>query len=169
MHRALPALAVLLALTGCSASPTAAETTVGTPSSAPTPTYATENQVASVIAEYETDWRETMDEAGGCRFDWTMSPGSITGFACYLNEQTMSTTSELVLLDLDALDIPPSMTALVADTTAVLQLIVDKDLKGNCGEAEEPADTQECTDTLGGLNFLYNTLEGRLDAWKPYL
>ena len=164
----LPIVAAALLLAGCSASPAAEPTRTPTPT--PTPEYATENQVASVIAAYESDWREVIDGAGECRAGWVFDPGSLPGMSCWLREQTLTTTAELTIPDLGELEIPPSMVGLVASTTAVLQGIVDVGAKTVCGDGvAEPADTPECTEALGSLNNYYRMLEGELDSWGPYL
>lgn len=163
------ALMVVAALTlaGC-----AGETSEVAPE--PTPTEAevvaaSENEVTSVIAEYEPDWRETIDGAGGCRFDWVMNPGQISNMSCYLQEQTMTITAQLVVRDWGEMVIPESMSGIVDDTTAVLEKIGAVDLKAACGEEAEPNDTDECSTALGTLNVLYGQLEGELNSWSPYL
>jgi hypothetical protein len=157
----------MLLLAGCTSTAPTEETT---PSSAPTPTYATENQVASVIATYATDWRETMDGAGECRAQWTFDPGSMTGATCWLTEQTLVTTAEITVRDLDALDIPPSLASLSESTRAILQGIVDVDAKTICGDGiADPIESPECNAALGSLNFYYSTLGNELDSWGPYL
>ncbi|KQO97504.1 hypothetical protein [Leifsonia sp. Leaf264] len=167
MKPLIVAVAVLLLLAGCSASAVAESTP--TPSATPTPEFATENQVASVIAGYGPDWREMMDGAIGCRGEWTFNPGSIPGYTCWLAEQTMSVTAETAVRDLAELKIPPSMAGIVADTTGVLQGIVDVKVKTICGEGEAPIESDECNKALGSLNFYYVILDGKLDAWAPYL
>lgn len=85
---------LLLILAGCNGAP---------PEPAEPPT-ATPEQVASVIAEYETDWRETIGEAGSCRFLWSFPSGSaadeIEGMTCYLVEQTIGSTSVIAVRNL---------------------------------------------------------------------
>ena len=73
----------MLLLAGCTRT---APTEATTPSVRPNTTYATENQVASVIATYATDWRETMDGAVECRTQWRFEPGSISGASSWLTE-----------------------------------------------------------------------------------
>lgn len=166
------AVAMLLgiaALSGCSdASPSAAPS----PTEAVASNEATPEQVASVLAEYDTDWREVIDGAIDCRFTWTLddtATGQLEGMACYTREQTMGITSQLVVRDWGEMEIPASMTDLVADTVAMLGLISEVDLAAVCGAEAVPAATQECTDALGSRNFAYSALGGQLDKWKPYL
>ncbi|QTX05236.1 hypothetical protein [Agromyces archimandritae] len=161
-------LGSILILTGCASG--SAPTAVDVPTQSPEPIVATEKQVASVFAEYESDWRETMDGAGECRMLWVFEPGSLPGMTCWLQEQTLSTTAEIVIRDVGELEVPSSMVSLVSSTTSVLQDIVDVDAKTICdAEASEPADSDECNQALGSLNFHYTRLESELDAWRPYL
>lgn len=149
---------------------------------APTPTASTEpaavveatpEQVASVLAEYEPEWREVIDAAGDCRFTWTIGGDTPTsqleGMSCYTREQTIGITAQLVPRDWAALEIPSSMQGLVDDTTEVLSLISDVDLAAVCGADSVPANTPECTAAIGSRNVSYGLLESQLDAWKPYL
>jgi hypothetical protein len=161
-------LAALL-LTGCAAESPAPEET----EPVPVVESATENQVSSVLAEYEPEWRERIEEAGDCRFTWTLGGSTIAeeigADACFIAEKTMGITSQLVIRDWDALVIPQSMVAIVDDTSKVIAAISEVDLKLLCGDEARPADTQACTDALGSRNFLYNQLESELDKWAPYL
>jgi len=93
----------------------------------------------------------------------------IKGMSCYLQEQTIGITAQLVVRDLDKLDIAPSMQSLVSKTEQVLELIAGVDLKAVCGEESLPVDTEACTSALGSRNMHYGILESQLDAWRPYL
>jgi hypothetical protein len=167
---AVAILALPLLLTGCASATSPSNDSTPSTTASATPTYASENQVASVIAKYAADWRETIDGAGKCRFEWTLSPGSMAGATCWLNEQTLVTTAEIVNRDVEKLNIPPSMASLVDSTTTVLQGIVDEDAKTVCGDGvADPLDTPECTKVIGSLNFYYSMLKGELDSWGPYL
>lgn len=165
--------AVLLTalLTGC--------TSGGVPEPEPTTAepaveYATENQVASVIAKYESDWREVIEGAGECRLGWTTASSddvqaSLEGFTCYTREKTMGATTQLAVDELDALDIPPSMDALVSSTSTTLKVLAGAELESSCGEDGSPDTSSDaCTSTLGMLNTGYAVLEQDLDAWRPY-
>lgn len=167
----IPILILLLA--GCAPAATEASSTP-TPTATPTPTIeaATAEQVASVIAEYETAWREVIDGAVECRMTWAIDKdptAEIRGMSCYLQEQTIGISAQLVMRDWGELVIPSSMKSLVDDTSKVLELIADPDLKSVCGEDAVPAKTDECNAALGSRNFAYSLLESKLDAWKPYL
>ena len=163
-------LGLLLVLTGCA--PTTAPKAEPTTKAPVEVVYATEAQVASVIAEYEPTWREVIADAGDCRFVWTLGTTTLDemqGFSCYLQEQTIGITAQLVVRDFEALDIPPSMTSIVSSSTALLAQISAIDLKSLCGEGELPVESTECNEAFGGRNFLYNQLAKELDAWSPYL
>lgn len=172
---ALTALS-LLALSGCTSAPESepAETEASAPKPSPTPTVeaATPEQVASVLAAYETDWREVIDESGACRFTWTLDDtptGKLEGMACYLTEQTIGNTASIVIRDWEKLVIPESMASLVSETEAVLQDIADIDLRAACGTDAIPSSSDECSSALGSRNIMYGLLESKLNAWKPYL
>jgi uncharacterized protein YceK len=171
MKRLLPVLAVALLLAGCS-SP--ADSTAESPTPTPTETYASENEVASVIAEYEEGWRETIDAAGRCRLLWALRDSleftdAMEAQTCWLQELTTASTAELALLDLNELDIPPSMEDVAMDTKQALSTIVGQEPRETCGEEAMPRATEFCTSIVGNLNAGYVVLSGKLDAWKPWL
>lgn len=169
MKKALAVLGVTVALILTACSPRVE--TVSTPTPTPTPTVeaATPEQVASVLAEYEPDWREVIDAAGECRFGYVMGDEELEYASCYIREQTIVITSQLVGRDWSEMDIPASMTGLVLDTTGVLHEIGSVDLTGACGEDLFPNDSESCTSALGTLYTHYLELESQLDAWAPYL
>lgn len=167
--RRIAALALLAVLTLGGCAPAAPE-----PEATPTPTVpsATPEQVASVLAEYETDWRETIDQSGDCRFIWVLGTSladEMKGMTCYLREQTIGLTAQIVIRDWSTMAIPDSMAKLVDDTREVLDQIGKIDLKANCGSDAVPSDEDVCNAALGARNGLYGQLEGKLDAWGPYL
>ncbi|WP_167131914.1 hypothetical protein [Paramicrobacterium chengjingii] len=171
-----PALVAILLLAGCASAEQpepAAEQETETSTPAPEVDSATEEQVASVVAEYEPDWRETIDGASDCRFLWTTggetAAEDIKAMSCYLKEQTIVTTAQLVTGDLADLEIPESMSSLVTNTTNVLESIGDVDLTSVCGDGDVPAETDECNSALGTLNALYMQLDSTLNSWSPYL
>lgn len=180
-HLALMA-AVAVALAGCGGSedtetaaesPTPSETTTTTATPIPTDTEATPEQVASVIAGQESDWRETIDGAGECRFLNVMGEGPADELqltTCYMGELTMGVSASGAIRELNSLDVPGSMSDLVEETVRILQAVADVDLEGACGPAfSTPVDTQECSDALGSRNVLYGLLGTTLDKWRPYL
>ena len=180
-HLALVA-AVAIGLAGCGGvvdteaaaeSPTPSEATTITVTQTPTATEATPEQVASVIAGQESDWRETIDGAGECRILNTIGEGPADELqltTCYLGELTMGVSASHAIRGLNSLDVPGSMSGLVEETIGVLQAVADIDLEGACGPAfSTPADTQECSDALGSRFVHYGLLGTTLDKWRPYL
>ncbi|WP_141881309.1 hypothetical protein [Homoserinimonas aerilata] len=170
MKRAFVIVAAVLILAGCASEPEPES------SRGPEPTvveYATENQVASVIAEYEPKWREVIEESTECRFLWVLGGSTIAeeihGDVCFMQEKTIGITAQLVLRDWEALNVPESLQSLVTDTSTVLREIGRGDLKTICGEASRPVETDECNSELAGRNMLYSQLESSLNKWSPYL
>lgn len=160
------AVPAVLMLVGCSAE------------AAPAPTadavVATENQVASVIAEYEQPWREVADKSGECRIVWAIDSkedpvANLNGASCYLAEQTASITAKLATDDLKAMNVPPSMESLVSKTIAALDPVAAADLESVCGADVWPVETDECNLALAQNFSSLNSLTTALDAWKPYL
>lgn len=135
---------------------------------------ATPEQLASVIAGVESDWREVVDQAGDCRFSWVMAQDDpaekANRMTCYMREVTAGYTSQTTIESLAELNVPDSMTSLVDETNAALQSVVDVELEAVCGEATEgPKDTKACDRALGERMGAYNSLERVLDKWGPYL
>lgn len=159
----------LIALAGCSST---APATTQVPIPTPTIEAATTQQVASVLAGYEPEWREVVENATSCRVTWLLddSPtGQLKGSSCFLKEKTLGITAQLVLRDWSNLAIPSSMQALVDETSQVLQQIADVDIAKECGDEFSPTDTEECSSALGARNTLYLALERSLNKWSPYL
>ena len=157
----------LLLLAGCATPQPNTEV-----SPVPDTSEATTEQVASVLAAYEPDWREVIDKAGECRAIWSFGStpaDDLQGMSCYLREQTIGNTAQLVIRDWGELEVPSSMTDIVADTEAILQQVAEVDLTTICGADEAPAEEKTCNEALGSRNFLYSLLETQLDAWSPYL
>lgn len=151
----------------------------GKPALEATPTeeaveYATEAQVASVIAKYETDWRKVIEESGQCRLYWVeedpSDEASLKGYSCFMREKTLGMTAQLAADDLDAKEVPPSMKDLVSETTMTLLVLASVNLEEVCGagDASDLA-SEECSSALGLLNTGYSHLEQSLNAWSPYL
>lgn len=177
---ALPFLALALSLSACggdtgaasevSSSPTPAATTT-TPT--PTETTATPQQLASVVAGYEADWRDTIDGAAECRVLWAMPSDDnleqMQAATCWAREQTIVLNAGNASRDLQELDAPGSMTDLYADTLVALDSIKAVDLNGACGTDTLPSMADECYSTLGDLYVKYSDLETILDQWGPYL
>lgn len=184
---AVGAVLALAALSGCSGQPEPAPTVAVTASVAqsPTPTpeptpslpSATPEQFASLIATYEPDWRETIEEAGDCRWYWVTYEDDddlttrVQALSCYLREAAMTMTAETATKKLDALGPPPeSMASLVNDTHAALAKVVAADMDGQCGTSlDEIEDEDACTAAAGAAIRAYDHLEDVLNAWRPYL
>lgn len=134
---------------------------------------ATPEQMATVIAGYEKDWREVINKAADCRWDWTISDNAaaeLRGMTCYMTESTIGLTTETAAAELDALTPPGSMTALIDETDAALAAVYDIDLEGACGDPViGPNDSKKCSTTLGQRMWAYSQLETALDQWSPYL
>lgn len=137
------------------------------------PTEATPEQLASVIAGYEKDWRQVIKNAGDCRWDWTVADdptAEIRGMTCYMRETTISYTTETAAAEMAELTPPSSMAALVDETNTALAAVYDIDLEGVCGDpVVGPNDTKKCSTTLGERMWAYSQLETALDQWSPYL
>lgn len=147
--------------------PTASET-------AEAPATATPEQVASVIAGRESDWREVIDEAFDCRFSWTMPEDDPADKAdrmsCYMREVTAGITAQTTIEALAELNVPASMASLVDETNTVLHSVADVQLEAVCGDAlDGPKDTKACDLALGERMGAYTALETVLDKWGPYL
>ncbi|WP_146197529.1 hypothetical protein [Promicromonospora sp. AC04] len=137
------------------------------------PETATPEQLASIIAGNETDWRETIDGAGECRMLWVVPSDDAAvqanAFSCYLREQTIVLSTGNAARDLRELAPPNDMRSTYDETLSALDEISSVDLTGVCGEDSVPADSDECIQTLGTLFAAYNGFESVLDQWKPYI
>jgi hypothetical protein len=172
MKKLVTLAALALVLTGCTAAPDAAPSESATPTA--TVEAATSEQVASVLAEYEPTWREVIADAGECRFTWTLGDAAdvttqLEGLSCYTTEKTIGITSQLVVRDWTAMDIPADLQGLVDETSAVLELISDVDLTAVCGDEEVPDGSDTCNAGLGSRYAAYRTLDSQLNKWSPYL
>lgn len=165
----LTAAFALVAMSGCASAPAAV------PTPTPTPESATPEQVASIIAEYEADWREVVENATMCRLHWVMGETALDeaeGVVCYMREQTIVITAELVLRDLATVVVPDSMSELVDETTQALSAVAAVPLTAACGEEFEvpDLDDEDCSEAAGDLLFAYDfLLDSVLEKWRPYL
>lgn len=98
--------------------------------------------MAPVIAGYEKDWRRVIRKTGDCRFSLTFKdPGPIAEaerLTCYTHELTAGTNAQTAISDLDALPVPDSMTSLVSETAATLQVVGSR--RRRFGVGLRPAD-----------------------------
>lgn len=172
----------LVALAGCSGGSSQSTPASAAPSSSPSvpsadpspsKSYATPQQLASVVAMRETDWREVIDGAYECRLLWVQEEGAddpvigAQALTCHLTEGTMTMTAEMGVRELQALEPDPSMESLVAKTIAALQAVAAADVEGQC--ASEARTTPACNGAHLAALSAYSSLETALDGWKPYL
>lgn len=180
MKRAFSCILVALAVGGCAAPSTVAPAseppatpTAETPTHSPTPGAATPEQVASIIAGEEPDWREVIDDAFDCRYLWVIGGedaiDDAEAMTCYLRELTMVSTTGTAAKELQELDLPSEMEDLVSETLWSLSEISTVDLEGTCGGGSVPNDSAECTKSLGTLSGAYLRFEKVLNSWRPYL
>lgn len=141
-----------------------------------TPPEATPEQLASVIAASEDDWRATIDGAYDCRYLWVFEADSqdvadqLNAQACYWDELTIGVTTQQAADELAGMTPPASMEDLVEDTIAALEAVAATDLEAICGDAiEGRTDSPACSDAIGTRMWSYQELEEALDAWRPYL
>lgn len=135
---------------------------------------ATPQELASVVAAYEQDWRDTVAGAGECRVEWVVAdesdPTSLAkSLTCFTREKTIVLSTQIVARDLRELNPPASMQSIYDDTIATLDDVASSDLEGECGNGNAPADTSECSAVLGSLMHSYDELERILDSWAPYM
>ncbi|MFA0850165.1 hypothetical protein ABRP24_009655 [Curtobacterium sp. WHRI 8282] len=138
----------------------------------PTATAASENEVASVVAEYAPDWRDVIDNASGCRLEFVMGSDVARSYVCETSEKTMGITAGLAARSLNELKIPEAMSSLVSETGSILEGIAADDLSVLCGDDGwngTDEDDKACTAALGNRFALYQQLDAKLSAWSPYL
>jgi len=156
-----------LSLTGCASASSSADAT-------PSPTFtketATTAQVASVIAQYEDDWREVSDAAGGCRLDLVTNSEGLDALTCSYTEQTAGLNALLAAADLRDLEVPDEMQDLVFDILPILDRMSTPDFNSSCLVDDViVTDSDACTTFLGQRFADYLALDSELDRWKPYL
>lgn len=171
LSAAASVLAAALTLSGCaSGAQPAASTSSATPSAAVQ--AATEQQVASVLAEYGDDFREVTKGASNCRILWTVGAETFADKAnamtCYVTAGTANLQASIVLKKWGELTIPDSMQDLVTQTSTPLQDLADIDFGSTCGTGDVPKDTKKCDLLLGRQYGDLQALDSQLDAWKPY-
>lgn len=144
-------------------------------SSEAVPEYATEAQVASVIAEFEPGWRDVVAEKIDCQLTWEIASqdptnleANMKGLNCMSSIHTMVTTTGTAIIELDKLEIPPSMQDLVSETKGDLSKISSSGVEMKCDLSGDSAES-ECE--LPMLQFVVGSmrLENTLNAWGPYL
>jgi hypothetical protein len=174
---ALIVRALLVPVSACGSGADSGDRASAPESSTPSKTEeatATPEQVASVIAGAENDWREVIDEEFDCRFSWTMQQDDpadkANRMSCYMREVTVGITAQNAIEALARLKVPGSMTSLVNETTTALDSVAYLQLEAVCGDAlDGPQDTKACNGALGQRMSAYTTLKTVLDKWSPYL
>lgn len=170
-------VALSCAVAACGSDTDAAESSSDNSSSAAvevTPTTATPEQFASIIAGSEKDWRVVINNANGCRFDWTLGDDSAltqtTNMTCYVREVNAGYSAQSAIRAMSGLTPPESMTALVEETRTALFSVAKVQLEETCGDVTTgPKETKACDRALGNLYGAYQSLETALDSWGPYL
>lgn len=169
----IAALALLLVLTACGGAPAPAEATPST-SPSPTVTVATEKQLASIIAGFEHEARETLDGAAGCRARWVLGDWddpveSAAMMVCFSREVTLGVRAKSAADELEALTPPEPMADLVRETVGALRR-AGNNLEADCGlEMTKMSRTSECRMALAYRFQAYAPLNTVLAKWKPYL
>ncbi len=136
---------------------------------------ATPEQLASIIAQYEEDWRAVIEGRIGCSSAQLRAnlsdatPGEkAEATDCLQAMRNMSSTAGTASTELGKLATPSSMADLVAETRKYLDQISATDLDTICGG--EPFGSADCTaaDTTA-FEMAHIRLDQQLDAWGPYL
>lgn len=96
--------------------------------------------------------------------------GEAERMTCYTREVTAGMTAQTALRELDELNVPESMSPLVAETQVALEDVADTDLESECGPPmSEIKESRRCDRALGSRMGAYQRLESVLDRWSPYL
>lgn len=164
------AMAALL-LTGCGGiveaapSPTSASPT---PSPTPTPTT-TAAQFASVIAEYETNWRDYSDEISNCAFARVVGKSAVDEIkvtTCGTTVVTVTLNAKTAARELRALGKPPAeVSALASRTLVALDALGSTGADKGCSDDKK---SQACDEGETLANGAIRPVITVLDAWKPY-
>lgn len=158
--------ACLIILSGCAAPQAASSSSSPTPTPTPTPTVSIA-QYASIVTEYENDWRDYEENIGTCAF---ASIGKTpTDFAkritCRYTAQTVTVTAKTAAREIRALPKPPTeVDALVTRTLTSLDRIGKNDATTACKDTQSDSCDAAETQANGDIRPLISVL----DAWKPY-
>ncbi len=166
---AVVAVALVLSACGSDAAATGATSTSTTATLTPTPTpTATVSQYASIITEYEQDWREYEDDIVNCALAsiGTKPIDKITRLTCSMTVQTVTITAKTAARNMRTLPkAPAEVSTLVERTLKVLDPLAVSDAVDACGDAESEA----CDAAITKANGDIRPVTSVLDAWKPYL
>lgn len=151
------AIAATLALAGCASTPTA-------PDAEP---EATPEQLATVIAAHEPEWRAIIDDVTACRAEFFTGKQVVT---CWHDENDAVAEMGAAAATLAKMNSPESMKDLVRSTVTALQNAAIYD-GSSCGDEGLPnLDSQKCIDDLGARGRILNgEVTETLNSWSPYL
>lgn len=131
-------------------------------------------EIASVVAEYESSARESIQKAGECRtlYIYDKTPAEQANRkACWLNETALVMSTENLLNKLTSLTTPDEVRAVYGRTLDVALAVKQVDLLKKCGEQLPPEAqiTPDCNSAMGEAFKAYSEMKSVLDAWKPYM
>ncbi|MEV8182797.1 hypothetical protein [Specibacter sp. NPDC078692] len=165
--KSLAVVASLLLLVGCRASNAPAPVQEPTPT--PVAATASPEQLASVITEHETSWREYEEDIVDCALASIVGKSvmdEIMALTCKTTSSTVAMTANAAARDLRKLDAPPAeMSDLVARTLLALDNLGATGADTECIEDRE---SEACENAATLANGAIRPLVSVLDAWKPY-
>ena len=148
---------------------TVAEETVAEPEEE----TATTAQVASVIAQYEPDWREISENSLDC-YGLNTNPielaDGLNGLACQSDMRSMTLQAQIVLNELDGLVIPGELESLVAETIPELEEVAAYNdvFDEACSDQSAPVN-DDCATAIRDFGYLASQFERVLNKWQPYM
>lgn len=139
------------------------------------PVVATESQVASVIGRYVDRWTDVFDNAAECRrrVEYGIMGDEVSQLrqGCLEAEEAVAAAGDSIADSFAEMNIPASMEGLVSDTLAVLDSVLEADIKGSCVyiKYSNDAATPECLEAMDSARVAYSDLSDVLGGWSPYL
>ncbi|MCC9068853.1 hypothetical protein [Arthrobacter cryoconiti] len=125
--------------------------------------------MASIISEYENDWREYDAKIVDCALSEVLGSSvldKIKAKTCRVTAATASINANLAAKNIRKLDTPPKeMGALVARTLAALDSLAATGAGKSCVTDNESV---ECGNDATKVNGAIRPVVSVLDAWKPY-
>ncbi|MCT1446161.1 hypothetical protein M3G00_08060 [Brevibacterium casei] len=156
-------IAAALILSGCAGNRPGDE-------AAPTPTQATVEQFASVVARNEQPIRSIAEDRSDCYLDIILRDRETLAQSC-IDAAAEGRFALIVIKDEfgELGDPPAEIDELVQRLTRGGQHMADTpelDVRANCGDAQ----SDECAETVASvMESLKQAIVPELDAWKPYL
>lgn len=150
----------------------AAEPTTDAPTEAGT--TATVGQVASVVAEHEGYVRELIERIGNCWLGF-VGRGCADDLGVALGPETLHTRLSTFVIRLVAVEPPDEVKALTdrtVEAALVVQLRLNAFTDEGCttvGDRDAEQWDEECLPLGVEAHRALRSLEGVLDAWRPYL